>query len=134
MSQEDHLADRTSKQWRYDVLFRQVTRFFAFFVFSLLAALIISLLIGSMPAIKTFGVDCPCHRRAGEFWHCAVFNRVISSLVASAIRDRHRAFGWNSQHYLWNVGAFCIRAFFCGTYPALVTEFFRECAWNWLLV
>lgn len=57
-------------------------------------------------------VDCPCHRRAGELWHCAVFNRTITSLVASAIRDRHRAFGWNSQHYLWNVGAFCIRAFF----------------------
>ncbi|MCC8997478.1 MAG: phosphate ABC transporter permease subunit PstC [Nitrosomonas sp.] len=90
MSQEDHLADRTSKQWRYDVLFRQVTRFFAFFVFSLLAALIISLLIGSMPAIKTFGVDFifsaewnPVTEKFGAW--VPIVGTLVTSLIALAI-------------------------------------------------
>lgn len=90
MSQEDHLADRTSKQWRYDVLFRQVTRFFAFFVFSLLAALIISLLIGSMPAIKTFGADFifsaewnPVTEKFGAW--VPIVGTLVTSLIALAI-------------------------------------------------
>jgi phosphate transport system permease protein len=39
-----------------DALFRNLTRFFAFFVFSLLAAILVSLLIGSMPSIHKFGL------------------------------------------------------------------------------
>jgi phosphate transport system permease protein len=39
-----------------DAVFRNVTRFFAFLVFSLLAAILISLLIGSMPSIRKFGI------------------------------------------------------------------------------
>jgi phosphate transport system permease protein len=38
-----------------DLVFRNTTRFFAFLVFALLAAIVVSLLIGSLPAIKTFG-------------------------------------------------------------------------------
>ena len=38
-----------------DPLFRWLTRFFAFLVFSLLAAILVSLVIGSMPAIRAFG-------------------------------------------------------------------------------
>lgn len=38
-----------------DILFRNATRFFAFVVFLLLAGIIISLFIGSLPAIKQFG-------------------------------------------------------------------------------
>ncbi len=37
-----------------DALFRNLTRFFAFVVFALLAAILISLLIGSLPAIRRF--------------------------------------------------------------------------------
>jgi phosphate transport system permease protein len=40
-----------------DALFRNVTRFFAFLVFSLLAAILVSLLIGSMPSIRKFGFE-----------------------------------------------------------------------------
>ena len=38
-----------------DVLFRNTTGFFAFLVFAILAGIVITLLIGSLPAIKTFG-------------------------------------------------------------------------------
>jgi len=38
-----------------DALFRNVTRFFAFVVFSLLAAILISLVVGSLPAMDRFG-------------------------------------------------------------------------------
>ena len=40
-----------------DAVFRNLTRFFAFVVFSLLAAIMVSLLIGAMPALKSFGVE-----------------------------------------------------------------------------
>jgi len=40
-----------------DALFRNVTRFFAFLVFSLLAAIVVSLAIGAAPSIRHFGVD-----------------------------------------------------------------------------
>jgi phosphate transport system permease protein len=40
-----------------DALFRNVTRFFAFLVFSLLAAILISLFIGSLPSIRKFGLE-----------------------------------------------------------------------------
>ena len=39
-----------------DALFRNLTRFFAFAVFSLLAAILVSLVVGSMPAIRKFGI------------------------------------------------------------------------------
>ncbi|MBC8023627.1 MAG: phosphate ABC transporter permease subunit PstC [Burkholderiales bacterium] len=40
-----------------DALFRNLTRFFAFFVFSLLAAILISLVIGSRASIEKFGLE-----------------------------------------------------------------------------
>jgi phosphate transport system permease protein len=39
-----------------DALFRNVTRFFAFLVFSLLAGILLSLLIGGWPSIQKFGL------------------------------------------------------------------------------
>src|SRR3954469_15050187 len=39
-----------------DAIFRNVTRFFAFLVFSLLAAILVSLLVGAMPSIRRFGL------------------------------------------------------------------------------
>ncbi|HSN20748.1 MAG TPA: phosphate ABC transporter permease subunit PstC [Usitatibacter sp.] len=38
-----------------DALFRNLTRFFAFAVFSLLAAILVSLVIGSLPSLEKFG-------------------------------------------------------------------------------
>src|SRR3954462_8950207 len=39
-----------------DAIFRNVTRFFAFVVFSLLGAIVVSLLVGAMPSIRRFGL------------------------------------------------------------------------------
>ena len=39
-----------------DAIFRHVTRFFAFLVFSLLAAILVSLVIGAAPSMRQFGV------------------------------------------------------------------------------
>jgi len=39
-----------------DAIFRNLTRFFAFLVFSLLGAIIVSLLIGAQPSIEKFGL------------------------------------------------------------------------------
>ncbi|MEN6629857.1 MAG: phosphate ABC transporter permease subunit PstC, partial [Sulfuricella sp.] len=38
-----------------DVLFHNTTRFFAFAVFALLLGIVLSLFLGSLPAIKAFG-------------------------------------------------------------------------------
>lgn len=46
---------RLKQQTLYDLLFRGLTRVAAFSVLALLAAIIASLVIGSMPAINTFG-------------------------------------------------------------------------------
>jgi phosphate transport system permease protein len=43
------------KQHRLDQLFRHATRFFAFLVLALLAGILISLLVGSLSSIQTFG-------------------------------------------------------------------------------
>src|SRR5437016_2071577 len=43
------------KQHRLDLLFRLATRFFAFLVLMLLAGIIVSLLAGSLPALRAFG-------------------------------------------------------------------------------
>src|SRR5262249_7269130 len=40
-----------------DALFRSLTPFFAFLVFSLLAAILVSLVIGAAPSLKKFGID-----------------------------------------------------------------------------
>src|SRR5437762_5765559 len=40
-----------------DALFRNLTRFFAFLVFSLLAAIVVSLAIGATPSLRQFGPD-----------------------------------------------------------------------------
>jgi phosphate transport system permease protein len=43
------------RQHLLDMVFRNTTRFFAFLVFAILAGIVVSLLIGSLPAIKAFG-------------------------------------------------------------------------------
>jgi phosphate transport system permease protein len=44
------------KQYRLDQLFRLATQFFALLVLVLLAGILVSLLIGSLPSIRTFGL------------------------------------------------------------------------------
>jgi len=46
---------RLRRQQILDPLFRHITRFFAFLVFSILAAIVVSLFVGALPAIKAFG-------------------------------------------------------------------------------
>jgi phosphate transport system permease protein len=46
---------RLKRQHLLDLTFRNTTRFFAFVVFAILAGIVITLLIGSLPAIKAFG-------------------------------------------------------------------------------
>jgi phosphate transport system permease protein len=46
---------RLKRQHLLDMVFRITTRFFAFVVFAILAGIVITLLIGSLPAIKAFG-------------------------------------------------------------------------------
>lgn len=43
------------RQHLIDLIFRNTTRFFAFLVFAILAGIVSSLFIGSLPALKTFG-------------------------------------------------------------------------------
>jgi phosphate transport system permease protein len=46
---------RLKRQHLMDLAFRNTTRLFAFLVFAILAGIVVSLLIGSLPAIKAFG-------------------------------------------------------------------------------
>jgi phosphate transport system permease protein len=49
-------AAKLKRQHLLDQLFRGATRLFAFLVFALLMGILVSLLIGSMPAIRAFGL------------------------------------------------------------------------------
>ena len=73
-----------------DPLFRGITRFFAFLVFALLAAILISLFIGSLPAIKAFGIGFlftatwdPVKEQFGAV--IPIFGTVVTSLIAMLI-------------------------------------------------
>jgi phosphate transport system permease protein len=50
-----HSPAALKRQHLFDLIFRNTTWLFAFLVFAILAAIIVSLVIGSMPAIKAFG-------------------------------------------------------------------------------
>ncbi len=54
---KQHTPISEKKQLILDMLFRHTTRFFAFLVFALLAGIILSLIMGSVPAIKAYGFD-----------------------------------------------------------------------------
>ncbi len=73
-----------------DAIFRNITRFFAFFVFSLLAAILVSLLIGSMPSIRKFGLQFlwsaewdPVKEDFGAL--VPIFGTLVTSFIALAI-------------------------------------------------
>ncbi len=50
-------AARIRRQETVDLLFGNTTRFFAFFVFLLLAGIVVSLIVGALPAIRRFGLE-----------------------------------------------------------------------------
>src|SRR5436853_7263932 len=69
-----------------DAIFRNVTRAFAFLVFSLLAAILVSLLIGAWPSIVKFGAAFLVH----ENWDpvqedFGALVPIVGTLVTSAI-------------------------------------------------
>ncbi|HUJ00612.1 MAG TPA: phosphate ABC transporter permease subunit PstC [Usitatibacter sp.] len=73
-----------------DALFRNLTRFFAFAVFSLLAAILVSLVVGSMPAIRKFGLGFlvsaewdPVQENFGAL--VPIYGTVLTSAIALGI-------------------------------------------------
>ncbi|MEO7405079.1 MAG: phosphate ABC transporter permease subunit PstC [Burkholderiales bacterium] len=81
---------RLRRQHRQDVAFRGVTWFFAVVVFTTLAAILISLAIGSVPAFKAFGPGFltstewnPVTNQYGAA--IAIFGTVVTSLIALVI-------------------------------------------------
>ena len=73
-----------------DAVFRNLTRFFAFLVFSLLAAILVSLVIGSWPALQKFGGDFllnanwdPVQEDFGAL--VAIYGTLVTSAIALAI-------------------------------------------------
>jgi phosphate transport system permease protein len=74
------------KQHRLDLLFRLATRFFAFLVLILLAGIIVSLLAGSLPALRAFGpgfVTSPLWNPVTEQFGALV--PIVGTLVTSFI-------------------------------------------------
>ena len=73
-----------------DALFRNVTRFFAFLVFSLLAAILISLAIGSQLSLQRFGLDFLVHAEwdpvKEDFGALVpIYGTLVTSAIALAI-------------------------------------------------
>ncbi len=78
------------RQHLYDLAFRGVTRIFAFLVLALLAGILISLVIGSWPAIKAFGpgflVSHEWNPVTGQFGALVpIFGTVATSCIALLI-------------------------------------------------
>jgi phosphate transport system permease protein len=73
-----------------DAIFRHLTRFFAFLVFSLLAAIMVSLLIGGAPSIKEFGLGFlwteewdPVQEKFGAL--TPIFGTLVTSAIALGV-------------------------------------------------
>lgn len=78
-----------SERWK-DTLFENVTRFFALVVFSILAAIMVSLLIGSSASLQKYGLAFvwssdwdPVQEKFGAL--VPIFGTLVSSLIAMAI-------------------------------------------------
>jgi phosphate transport system permease protein len=78
-----------SEKWK-DTLFENVTRFFALLVFSILAAIMVSLLIGSSLSLQKYGLAFvwsgewdPVQEEFGAL--VPIFGTLVSSLIAMAI-------------------------------------------------
>ena len=73
-----------------DVLFRNVTRLFALFVFGLLAAILVSLAIGAWPAMQRFGLEFlwteewdPVREEFGAL--VPIYGTLVTSAIALAV-------------------------------------------------
>jgi phosphate transport system permease protein len=85
------LSDRRTKRFVIqDMLFRNTTKLFAFIVLALLFSIIISLVVGSMPSIKAFGL----HFLVSDEWNpvteqfgalVPIFGTVTTSAIALII-------------------------------------------------
>jgi phosphate transport system permease protein len=80
---------RTQNAW-LDIAFRNLTRFFAFFVFSILAAILVSLLMGSALSINSFGIGFlfssewdPVKEKFGAL--VPIYGTLVTSLIAMLI-------------------------------------------------
>ena len=133
------LEARLKRQAMFDLLFRSLTRLSAFGVLALLAAIIFSLVVGSMPAIEKFGFGFlvssewdPVNDEFGalipivgtlitsgialliaipvSFRHRHLSDRTLASHLASPFGYRHRVARRHPQHHLWYVGAIHLRA------------------------
>jgi len=78
-----------SEKWK-DTLFEYITRFFALFVFSILAAIMVSLLIGSSLSLQKYGISFvwssdwdPVQEKFGAL--VPIFGTLVSSMIAMAI-------------------------------------------------
>lgn len=85
-----HSAEKLKQQRLNDLIFRKTTWFFTLVVFSLLAAIMGSLLIGSLPAIKAFGLDFlvsaewnPVTEKFGAL--VPIIGTLVTSLIALSI-------------------------------------------------
>ena len=126
---------------------------FAFLVFAILAAIIVSLLIGSMPAIKAFGFGFlfssewnPVTEKFGAL--VPIVGTLVTSIIALLIgipvsfgialfltemspplaappaRHRDRTAGRHPQHHLRHVGPVRVRPAVCRTRPTLAQRAF----------
>ena len=78
-----------SERWK-DTLFEYVTKFFALLVFSILAAIMVSLLIGSSMSLQKYGLSFiwssdwdPVQEKFGAL--VPIFGTLVSSMIAMAI-------------------------------------------------
>ena len=88
---EPTVHDNTIKQARQDALFRRTTQLFAVLVLGLLAAIVVSLVIGAAPAFHKFGL----HFITGTEWNPVTeefggFVPIFGTLVTSAVALLHR--------------------------------------------
>lgn len=85
-----HTTAKLNRQHWIDLVFRNTTRFFAFFVLALLLGILLSLLTGSLPAIKAFGFGFlfsdewnPVTEKFGAL--VPIFGTLVTSFIALLI-------------------------------------------------
>ena len=101
-----HSAEKLKQQRLIDLIFRKTTWFFTLVVFSLLAAIMGSLLIGSLPAIKAFGLDFlvsaewnPVTEKFGAL--VPIIGTLVTSLIALSIGIPGYAARWVRPLSYW---------------------------------
>ncbi|UNU74322.1 phosphate ABC transporter permease subunit PstC [Moraxella nasovis] len=84
------LTHKLKREQRLDSLFVGTTKFFALFVLCILGGILLSLIYGAMPAIRTFGLDFLTSSNwdvvAGEYGVLApIYGTLVTSVIALAI-------------------------------------------------